>query len=146
MSSFCIYDGEGRIIQSNKVFDPPKDYEKSIRDFGQKFIKLDQPHLVPADRFFVANEGLVRMPLMRIRVSKYRIKAGGIDTVVLKGCPSGAKYAVDQSVQGVGVVTPYSGTLPSGELEVGQQVPCFFSIRIEKFPYRAFSVQIEASE
>jgi hypothetical protein len=146
MSVYCIYDAEGRIIQSNKVFDPPRNYEATIRDFGQKFIKQDRPHLVPAEKFFVANEELVRMPAMRISVSKWRIKAGGQDTVVLTGCPASADYAVDHSLPGIGIVTPYSGKLLDGELEIGMDIPCLFTIRIERFPYRAFSVQIEAAE
>lgn len=146
MSVYCIYDDEGRIVQSNKVYDPPKNYENTIRDFGQKFIKLDQPNIVPSERFFVGKDALVRMPHMRAKVSKRRIKAGGQDTVVVTGCPKGAKYAVDHALPGVGTVTPYAGSLPSGELEVGMDVPCVFTIRIEKFPYRAFSVQIESAE
>lgn len=146
MTTYCIYDAEGRIVQSNKVFDPPANYETTIRDFKQNFIKLDQPHLVPAEKFYVANNGLVRMPRMRIAVSKRRIKAGGRDTVVVTGCPNDADYAVDHSLPGIGIVTPYSGKLPDGELEIGMDIPCLFTIRIERFPYRAFSVQIEAAE
>lgn len=144
MTAFCIYDASGRIIQTSKVYDPPENYESSIRDMGHKFVKVDQSSLVSMDHFYVGRRRLRERPVMPIDVSRKVIKAGGKDTVVLTGAPKKADYSFDVNVPGIGVQNIQSGILPDGELEIGMDMPCLFTIRITHWPYQDFTQEIEA--
>jgi hypothetical protein len=141
---FCIYDASGRIIQTNKVYDPPENYEASIRDLGHKFVKQDRSSLVSMDHFYVGRRKLRERPLMPITVSKSVIKAGGTDTVVLTGAPKNADYSFDVNVPGIGAQNVQSGKLPDGELEIGMDMPCLFTVRISQWPMQDFVQEIEA--
>ena len=144
MTVFCIYDASGRIIQTNKVYDPPKNYEASIRDLGHKFVKMDRSTLVSMDHFYVGRRKVRERPVMPIDVSKKVIKAGGRDTVVLTGAPKKAEYSFDVNIPGIGVQNVQSGKLPDGELEIGMDMPCLFTVRISYWPYQDFAQEIEA--
>ncbi|MES2030830.1 MAG: hypothetical protein V4477_16745 [Pseudomonadota bacterium] len=144
MTVYCIYDASGRIIQTNKVYDPPENYEASIRDLGHKFVKQDRSSLVSMDHFYIGNEEVIERPMMPIIVSKQAIKAGGADTVVLTGAPRDAAYSFDVNIPGIGVQNVQSGELPDGELEIGMDMPCLFTIRVSQWPYQDFAQEIEA--
>ncbi len=144
MTVYCIYDAGGRIVQTNKVYDPPKGYDSSIRDLGYKFVKRDQSTLVSMDHFYVGRRKLRARPVMPIAVSKLVIKAGGADTVVLTGAPKNADYSFDVNIPGIGVKNVRSGKLPDGELEIGMDMPCLFTVRISQWPMQEFVQEIEA--
>jgi hypothetical protein len=141
---YCIYDASGRIIQTNKVYDPPADYESSIGDLGHKFVKQDRSTLVSMDHFYVGRRKLRERPIMPITVSKNVIKAGGVDSVVMTGAPKNADYSFDVKIPGVGVQNVQSGKLPDGELEIGMDMPCLFTVRISQWPMQDFVQEIEA--
>jgi hypothetical protein len=145
MSLFLVHNEDGKIIQANKLYDTPTaEYIDQMKNIGSPYIAVDRESLVRPDSWWVNNQQLCEMETMIIAVSKTAIKAGGADTVVLTGAPAGCEYRIEANVPGVGTVIPYAGTLPDGELEVGMDVPCFFTIYFSKWPLKEFSVVIEA--
>lgn len=146
MTVFLVHDGDGKILQANKLFDKPtKQYLEQMEAGENSYIKLNRETLVQPDAFYVHNSRLRRMQIMATRVSKNVIKAGGADTVVITGAPPECEYRVDVNIPGVGTVTTHAGTLPDGEIEMGMDMPCLFTIHLTKFPFKEFAVQIEAS-
>jgi hypothetical protein len=141
---YCIYDASGRIVQTNKVYDPPADYEASISDLGHKFVKQERSALVSMDHFYVSKDEISERPAMPIVISKKVIKAGGIDTVVLTDAPPNSDYSFDVNIPGIGVQNVRSGKLPDGELEIGMDMPCLFTVRISQWPFQDFEQKIEA--
>lgn len=142
---FYVHDELGRIIQASKVFDTPKGYTKQLRSGGHRFVQGVGSQLVHPEEWHVVRKVLAERPTMDVSVSKLFIKAGGTDTVVLRGAPKDVRYRVEHNLPGIGVVTPYEGTLPDGELEIGMDMPCIFTVKLgDLFPYRDFSVTIEA--
>lgn len=136
---FLIPDGEGRITQANKVYDP-QGYDKRLDDAGVKYVKVDHPGVLSSDEWMVS-DGVVptKRPTMRVSVSKTTIKAGDNDTAILTGAPKDVAFSV--SVSGSSV---WSGTLPDGELELSVPTPGLYHVSFNKWPYRDFSVTIEA--
>lgn len=146
MTVFLVHDGDGKILQANKLFDAPtKQYVDQMEANEHSYIALNRETLVQPDAFYVHNKRLRRMQVMAARVSKKIIKAGGTDTVVITGAPAECEYRVDVNIPGVGTVTTHAGILSDGEIEMGMDVPCLFTIHLTKFPLKPFAVQIEAS-
>lgn len=142
---FVVPNEEGRIIQANQVFDAPKqNYIDQMEAMENGYVTVEAPGLISPEKFWCPDGALAARDLMPVTVSKVAIKAGGVDTVLITGAPKGADYRITANIPGVGIVTPYSGKLPGTELETGMETPCLFTIHLTKFPFRDFSVVIEA--
>lgn len=145
MTVFLVHDGDGKILQAHKQFDKPnKQYIDQMEAGEHSYIKVKRETLVQPDAFYVHKKRLRRMQEMSVQVSKTVIKAGGTDKTLLLGAPKDCSYRVETNIPGVGVVVPWSGTLPDGELEIGMDMPCLFTIHLTKFPLKDFAMQIEA--
>lgn len=146
MTVFLVHDDAGKIVQGNKLFDAPtKQYIDQMEASDRGYISLNRETLVQPDAYWIYKKRLRRMQEMTVQVSKTIIKAGGTDSVIITGAPADCEYRVDVNIPGVGTVTTHSGTLPDGEIEMGMDMPCLFTIHLKKFPLKDFAVQIEAS-
>lgn len=136
---FVIPDDDGRITQANKVFEH-EGYDKQLHDMNYKFITADTSQIPAPEHWFVKSGKLKERPEMFIVVSKTIIKAGGVDAAVLRGCPIGATF----SVMTDGMVLD-SGTLDDPDLEIPSLVPCRMTVLIDRWPYKTFKLDIEAT-
>ena len=142
--NFVIYNEDGpepgRITQSNKVFSP-EGYDKLLLDQGLKFITLDQPGYVNPDNFYVnvKDKVVIPRPIMPIQISRTTIRAGGQDAAVFQGVPLNALATVTTAGMQIG-----GASIPSGEFDLPIPVPCVYTISITKWPYKTFTVNIEA--
>jgi hypothetical protein len=143
---FLVPDGDGRIIQANKVYDAPKqDYIDQMEAMEHGYVAIEAPGLISPEKYWCPGpKNLAERSLMTVAVSKNTIKAGGVDVVVITGAPAECDFRVEVNIPGVGAVTTHAGKLPEGELEIGMDMPCLFTIYLIKFPFRDFSVVIEA--
>lgn len=148
MTAFAVYDPEGRVVQSNKVFDPDVNYDKRYHELGLKFVKNNQsqPFSMETDwidpkRFYPRNR-----PIMPITATKERIEAGGNDSVVFHNIPMNARLQVFHNIPGVGEINPHDLIMPAKdrEFEYGVVTPCLFTIKFSKWPYRDWSQTFEA--
>lgn len=149
MTAYAVYDAEGRIIQSNKVFDPDVNYDRRYQELGHKFVRNPKQGTlfsmettwVDPKRCFPRNR-----PLMPITFTKERIEAGGNDSVVFHNIPMNARLQVFHSIPGVGTINPHDLIMPTKdrEFEYGVDVPCLFTVKFTKWPYQDWSQQFEA--
>lgn len=135
---FLLSNEEGRIVQANKVYDP-EGYDRRLDESGVKYVKVDLPGVLSPDEWMVSDGAPTERPMMEIAINKVAIKAGDSDAAVLTGAPKDVAFSV--SVQGSEV---WSGTLPDGELELSVPTPGIYSVALKKWPYRDFTVTIEA--
>lgn len=135
---FLIPDGEGRIMQANKVYDP-EGYDKRLDDAGVKYVKVDHPGVLSPDEWHLPEGVLTERPVMAVAATKVRIRAGDNDAAVITGAPKDVTFSVS-----VGDSSVWSGTLPDGELELSVPTPGVYHVSFKKWPYRDFNVTIEA--
>ena len=135
---YAIYDGSGRILQGNQVYDVSVDLEPKMRDLGQTFIKEDR-RLVSPDEWYVASETLTERPTMAITQSAKTIRAGTSDASVFLSIPKGARCNVSSGGNGV-----YNIVMDDEELEISIPVPCVYQVKFSLWPYRDASFEIEA--
>lgn len=135
---FLIPDGEGRIMQANKVYDP-EGYDKRLDDGGVKYVKVDHHGVLSPDEWMIADGAPTERPPMTVVISSLCIKAGDNDAAVITGAPKDVTFAVS-----VGDSSVWSGTLPDGELELSVPTPGLYLVSFKKWPYRDFNVTIEA--
>ena len=142
---YALHDDDGQIHQANKLYEGRKGHRKyrgMLRNLGHRFVVADAPGLLPPELWYVDVKGqeLCKRPPMAIDVSKTRIKCGTKDSALLTNCPARARFTIHTS--GVEI---HAGELDATELELFIPVPCVYRVRIECFPYKAFSVDIEAA-
>jgi hypothetical protein len=135
---FLIPDGEGRITQANKVYDP-EGYDRRLDDAGVKYVKVDHPGVLSPDEWMVSDGAPTERPSMAVAINKTLIKAGDNDAAILTGAPKDVAFSVS-----VGGSSVWSGTLPDGELELSVPTPGVYVVMLKKWPYRDFNVSIEA--
>lgn len=135
---FLIPDGDGRITQANKVYDP-EGYDKRLDDAGVKYVKVDHPGVLSPDEWMVSGGEPTERPRMTVSVVKVCIRAGDNDAAVITGAPKDVAFAVS-----VGGSPVWDGTLPDGELELSVPTPGLYQVSFKKWPYRDFNVTIEA--
>src|SRR5690606_4021949 len=131
-------DETGRITQANKVYDPVG-YDKRLDDAGVRYVKVDHPGVLSPDEWMVSGNAPAERPTMAIMIDKTTIKAGDNDAAVITGAPKDVEFSV--SVGGSSVL---DGNLPDGELELSVLTPGLYQVTLTKWPYRDFSVTIEA--
>lgn len=150
MTAYAVYDAQGQIVQSNKVFDPDVNYDRRYHELELKFVKNHQAHpfssetsWVDVKRCFPRNR-----PLMQITVSKERIEAGGADSVVFYNIPMNARVQVFQNIPGVAEINPHDLIMPTKdrEFEYAVDMPCLFTVKFSKWPYQDWSQQFEAMQ
>jgi hypothetical protein len=137
---YVIHDGEGRIRQASKVYADPAGYDERLRDLGYTFIKAaTATSLPPPEHWHVRNGKVRERPRMFIVVDKTIIKADGQDAAVLRGCPIQGTF----SVMTGGLVID-SGTIDDAVLEVPSLVPCRMTVILDRWPFKPFTVDVEA--
>jgi hypothetical protein len=136
---YVIHNEAGEITQANKVFADPAGYDDRLRDLGHTFIKKNISSLLSPDHWHARGKRLRERPVMFIIVDKTTIKAGGVDSAVLRGCPIGGTYQVSTSG-----ITVHSGLLDESEMEIFIPVPCIYRVTIDKWPLKTFTADIEA--
>lgn len=137
---YVVHDESGAIEQANKLYSfDEKDYDSRLHDDGQKFIKVEKMSTLPdPDHYHVFRRRLRDRPVMPIKIDKTIIKAGGSDAAVITGIPRKAKIMVFAANELIFNLKDLD------ELEVPIPVPCIYFIRIQNYPYKDFTVSIEA--
>lgn len=137
---FCLYNEDGSIHQSNKVYDP-EGYDKLLLDRGHKFIAVNHHMPLPPDHFMVdiGAKEICERPVMPIEVSKTVIKAGDDDSALFTNCPKDATFSIS-----TGGIPLYGANLDATELELHIPVPCVYRVTFDLWPFKQFTIDIEA--
>lgn len=141
---FAIHDTDnnsdtpGRITQGNKVFEP-EGYHKRLEELGHSYVAINSPGLLPPDYWYVLLGNIHERPTMRIKVDKKLIKAGNGEMALIKGIPKRAKYFIS-----TGGVCPFEGIMPDTEMEVIIPLPCVYKIIFMLWPFKDYTLEIEA--
>lgn len=151
---YALYHPDGRIHQVNKAYDPEADaargkksYDELLIERDQTFVKKQAPGLLQPEHWFVdvkAKE-IVERPSMSIEVSKTVIKAGASDHALFTGIPKGATFAIFGPYDALLWPEPgQSNLFPATELDLSIPMPCVYRVEFELWPFRKFTVEIEA--
>lgn len=137
---FALYNEDGSIHQANKVYEP-EGYDKLLLDRGHTFVAANFPGPVSPEHWFVnvKAQEICERPPMQVEVSKTRIRCGNSDFALLKNCPLGATFTIS-----TGGVAVHSGLLDGTDLELYIPVPCVYRVVLDLWPYKTFTVEIEA--
>lgn len=137
---YAVYDEDGRIYQSIKVYDQPN-YDQLLKEYDYKFAKMQHPGLLSADGWHIntRTEGFVKRPRMQVALDKTRIKAGGSESAVFRNIPKDAKITVSALNEII-----HEGFWETDELEISIPIPITYTIMIERWPYQTFRRNIEA--
>jgi hypothetical protein len=149
---YALYNPDGSIHQANKVYDHEgddergkKSYDGLLSDLGHKFVKVaNAPGLLPPDHYFVdvTAEEIRERPMMgAIEVNKTRIICGDQDSCLITGIPKKATARVTMR-DGTEVYPPF--VLDAEQLEISIPVPCVYRVWLDLWPYKTFTVDIEA--
>lgn len=136
-----MYDEEGRILQSNKVFDD-EGYDKVLNDLGWKFVQENSPHHAQIGEDYIRKGCREKCPPMLTRVNKTSFRVGEADAVKFRGIPKGARITVTPR----GVFQPlWDAVLPDGWADLSVPAPGAYLISITKHPFREWQCVVSAS-
>jgi hypothetical protein len=138
MSVFNIHDDDGRVTQSNKVYDPAG-YDKILDQYGMRFVvsgKDTSPHQI-VERMFVDKGKLKERPRCKITISATTIKPG--EAFKIGNVPLGAMVTI--STDGL---TIFHDKTASRTIEVQIPVPCTYKVSVEAFPHIDFHAEVRA--
>lgn len=145
MTLYAIYKPDGSIHQSNKVYDPKGlQYDNQLHEMGYEFVKAESPGLLPPDQWFVdvATKELTARPIMTaVEVNKTTILYGDRDSCLITGIPKQARVTITTR-DGTEVYPSF--VLDAEQLEISIPVPCVYRVFLDLWPYRTFTVDIEA--
>lgn len=133
---FAVHDEEGRITQSNKVFDPAG-YDELLLDHGLSFATAETNVVLSPDDWFVKSGSLSERPAMKIALRKSTIKVG--DAIRFSNIPTGSRVLI----VGAGIVLANEAVI-GHTLEFPMPVPCVYTVTFSRFPYRDCTLQVEA--
>lgn len=139
MTLFNIYDEDGRITQTNKVYDPTG-YANRLREVGHNFVESDHAGPIDLNIWSVTNGALTERPTMDVSANKTEIKAGGTDVAAFSGLPVNSRVTLRTGNMQIG-----SQIVPGTAFELPISVPCVYDVLIEKWPFRPFSCSIRAT-
>lgn len=141
MTAFHIHDEDGRITQSNKVFDA-EGYDKVLNDLGWKFVQENSPHHADIGRDFIWKGRREQCPKMPISINKTSLRVGENDAVKIRGIPKGARITVTLR----GVSQPiWDAPLPDGWADLSVPAPGAYVVSITKYPYREWKCVVSSS-
>lgn len=109
---------------------------EKLREMGRPFVQIqERPDFNMVTQGYVEGGEIKRRPVLDIQVSDTVIQADGEDEAVLSGLPDPCDVWID------GVKHEVTG----GELRISSPMPATYRIAIERWPYMAWAVAIEAS-
>lgn len=149
---YALYNPDGRIHQANKVYDHAGDAERGKKSYddllngvGHKFVKVNAPGLLPPDHWFVdvaAQEVLERPVMGTVEVNKTRIQCGDKDSCLITGIPKQARARITMR-DGTEVYPAF--VLDAEQLEISIPVPCVYRVFLDLWPYKTFTIEVEAT-
>lgn len=127
-------DEEGRITQANKVYSHTEKYEENLKAHDIDYVKLEHHSLISTDKWMVNKDknfdGLVRRrPMMPVSYDKLVIKAGGVDSAIIR-----TPKKVACNIRGAQSEI-WDFMLDDGELELAIPLPMIYTVRLQKWPY-----------
>jgi hypothetical protein len=137
--SLVVYDTEndsptpGRISRVVTTYLPT--LPGILSDHGQKHLTIDGP--VDMDDHYVKpgpNPLYVPKPVMPIVVSKTHIRPDGKDEAIISGIPKGVEVFVNTQL------VPIEDDI----LIIAVSSPCWIHVRIAKWPYKDFTISVDA--
>lgn len=148
---YGVHDGEGRILQANKVYSPgglvnssgkPASYDDLLSERELSFIRDPiAEHLGSHEHFRVdtKNKVFVSRDIMPVRAISTKIKVN--EKAVILGIPKGAKV----EIFGAGALLYCLNPFPGTELDFQIVAPMVQTVRIELWPFRTSFIDIEAT-
>lgn len=141
----ALYNEDGSIYHSSKLFAGEAQiaqWQNELTERGEKFVTLEAPGLLPADKHYVhVNSLSIReRPIMKnIRVDKTRVKCDDKDVSIASGIKSGTRI----------LVTMLDGTVildqmaEGSTLDITLPLPCTMLVTLSKWPYQDFRYEVE---
>lgn len=150
---FVLFDPEGRIYQASVVRDWKKgphnkrkvDHDQFLRDMGEQFAMIDKSTpLDPDDWYWNGTAIKPRVP-MRVAINAMRLPCNDDYPALLRGIVGKVVCTV--------MLRRY-GTVGSEEITIRREpatpiyfpTPGLYTIRLEKFPYKTWTADVEVTE
>lgn len=141
---YAVHDEDGKVTNIQKTWIADHEhlaYSYQMQELGHTFVTEDRADLVSPDHWMVDVKGghLSERPEMQVEINKTTFKVGESDSVVLKNIPLNFNYRIMAASAEI-----WSGSNDGTELELHSPVPCKWLIVIDKWPYKSWSVEVEA--
>lgn len=137
---YSVHDEDGRITQSNKVFDDEQGaYGRLLAEREWTFLQHGGRSHADIAGQYVWHGELCNRPVMRIAVDKASIKAGGVDVARVRGVPRGAQVTVYHDRYELG-----SGIKDAAPVDIAAQTPGRLRVLVRKWPYQDWIGEVEA--
>lgn len=140
--NYIVFEEDGRISQSSKVFNPTREHEERMRELGQNFIRLKSSGFLPIGSNYVKTDGrrpvVAERPDMSPQINAKIVKAATQPFVILK-LPR--PCVVVLTTGGYELVRT---TVTDGEVEFIPPVPALYTVTVEAFPHKVWRQTLEA--
>lgn len=140
MTVFTAHDPDGRVTQSNKLFDPTG-YADMLRERQMTFVEHDGPGPINLEAHWVRNGELTAREAMPVTVSATSIKAGGKEVAIFSGVPRGARVTISTG----GLPPIWNGIADGKPFDLPIPVPCIYVVTVDLWPFRTWSTEVTAS-
>lgn len=137
---WTVFDDDGRISMSNKVFDDPEaNYGRVLSERGIKFVNHGGGSHANLDRHYVWRGELSERPAMKAAIDRTDIGIGESSGARITNIPWGANLTIM-----AGGLEFFSETVPARQIDLSAPVPGVYTVILHKWPYRDFRVELIA--
>ena len=139
-SIWTVFDEDGRISMSNKVFDDPEgNYGRVLAERGMKFVNHGGGRHANLDCHYVWRGELSERPAMKAAIDRTQIGIGEKDGARITGIPKGANLTIM-----AGGLEFFSETVSARQIDLSAPVPGVYTVILHKWPYRDFRAELVA--
>jgi len=140
---WTVFDPDGRISMSNKVFDDPDGrYGKVLAEREMNFVNHGGRSHANPGKHFVWKGRVEEMPKMPISINKVRIAVGENDAAKITGIPKGAEIVV--TAHGYPDVLWHT-VEETGAAELSVPAPGAYLVTITRMPFRQWRCIVSAA-
>lgn len=143
---YVVFDADGRLTQINHVYDR-KGYPDVLHDNKVNFLEVESVRDIDHELHYALKKngkaGLYKRPEIVASVSKYKVKANNSDVCLIGNLPKKSKVSIIRN----GVYMPGHVDLDMGndtEIEFTAAQPGSYTVTVNRWPYRKWSVTVEA--
>lgn len=136
---YSLYHEDGRIHQSNKVFDDEGEYADLLRERELTFIRHGGGSHANPNIHWVYKGDICEMPRMPVTIDRTSIGVGEANGTTLKNVPIDAQLSIF-----AGETMFFSEKTSGSTIEISAPVPGVYTISITKYPFRRWQTRVIA--
>jgi hypothetical protein len=139
--NYLIYNEQGEIVQSNKVYGDSGEYSETLRERGNQFVMVDTPGPLALHDWWINKGRLTARKPMPHRLVKRVFRADGEDAGIIRSLPRPCRVTVQMTG---GAMLADNEFITTGFIEIPCPTPAMFYVRIDAWPYKPLEVILEA--